>query len=284
MTEKTASVSADVLRDIQGITFFLDGKGGGHAEDGNALLAIQHPELALRRGEVDAFIVYPHEDAERWNAGWIGGGQFIGTWLESESGLIVDPWIDERLRSAPNAETSNMEPLPIIYRSRGNDDVLGYLHQKGEPIVPTQEQKQLHAEYTEWMTSGEMEKSVPTRSRTLLTDDGMTAIAPHSRWAQAVISADQRGIPPTRARNQVRQREAAAPQVPKDERTIEERIAEITGRPPETEAAKRQRENREFAMETVTTMATKQPLSWRKTAFAIALGVAIGWLVVTLVG
>lgn len=283
MTEMTASVPSDVLRDIQGITFFFDERGGGHAEHGNALLAMQHTHLSLRQGEVDAFIVYPHDDEERWNAGWIGGGQFIGTWLEGEDGLIIDPWLDERLRSAPNSETTGMEPLPIIYRRREHDDVLGYLHQPGAIINPTQAQEELHAEYVEWMNSGEMEKAVPTRSRTLLTEDGIAALAPHSRWAQAVISADQRGIPPTRARSQIRQREASNRQAPVDDRTIEERIAAMTGKPIDPEAAKR-RENHEFAMETVNTMATKQPLSWRKTAFAIALGIAIGWLVVTLAG
>ena len=287
MNQTTAPVSvSDVLTDIQGITLFLDSIDAEHARDGNAILALQHPALSLRKGEVDVFIVFPHEDEERWNAGWIGGGSFSGTWLEDENGLIVDPWLDERLRSSPNRETSVMQHIPIVMRNRKNDDPLGYLYQPGRPIPIEERQKELHVRYLAWLDEGGMENAVPTRSRSVLGEEGMKQIAPISKWAQAVIAADQHGIPPTRARRQVDDRERrAAPRAtaPSDDRTLEERLAAIGSKRTEAEE-RRRRENQAVAMEAVTKMATKQPLSWKKVLIAILLGLAIGWIVTVMFG
>ena len=284
MNQETASVSvSDILADIQGITLFLDSEEGDHAADGNAIMALRHPALTLKRGEVDVFIVFPHQEEGRFNAGWIGGGDFMSEWLETSDGLIIDPWLDERLRSAPNAETTVMEHIPVILRSRRDEGAIGYLHQEGSSIEPSERQRRLHGRYVAWMDSGEMENRNPTRVRTVLQDGGFEKLAPHSRWAQAVIAADQRGIPPTRARHSIESK-AAAPTTPSDERTIEERLAAmgLAAGTPEYRKRKDMQEKQDVAREVLTTMATKQPLSWKKVMFAILLGLAIGWVVVAL--
>lgn len=287
MNQTTASVSVtDILSDIQGITLFLDSIEGDHARDGNAILALQHPTLSLRQGEVDVFIVYPHEEEDRWNAGWIGGGSFIGTWLEDEHGLIADPWLDERLRSSSSRETSVMQHIPVVLRHRRNDDPLGYLHQAGEEMPIEERQKVLHSRYLAWLGEGGMEKGNPTRTRVVLGQEGISKIAPHSKWAQAVIAADQHGIPPTRARRQVERRAQLAgsqPAAEKDDRTLEERMAAIGSKRADAEE-KRRLENQAMAMETVVKMGTKQPLSWKKVVFAIVLGLMVGWTVTILFG
>jgi len=287
MNENSAAVSTDdLLGDIQRITLFLDSEGGGHAEHGNALLSLRNPALSLLEGEVDVFIVYPQEDDDRWGAGWIGGGEFTGTWLEDREGRIIDPWLDERVRGAPNTETTGMEHIPVVYRVRDHSEPLGYLHQAGRTIEPTEHQKELFGRYEEWLSRGEGEKVVPIRRRILLNDAGLASIAQISRWAQAVISADQRGIPPTRARRQVEARRTPPLQepAPVDERSIEERIAAMTGRRPVSAEERRRQEKRDMAMEAINTLSTKQPLSWKKVVVAIGLGLVVGWMIVTLFG
>lgn len=286
MNENSATVSMeDLLGDIQRITLFLDANGGGHGEHGNALLSLRHPSLSLFEGEIDVFIVYPQTDDDRWGAGWIGGGDFTGTWLEDRDGRIIDPWLDERVRGVPNAETTEMEHIPVVCRIRDHSEPLGYLHQAGKTIEPTEHQKDLCGRYEEWLSSGEGEKVVPTRRRVLLSDAGLGGIAQTSRWAQAVISADQRGIPPTRARRQIEAKRTppARDPAPVDERSIEERVAAMTGRPISAEQRRRQ-EKRDMAMEAINTLSTKQPLSWKKVIVAIGLGLASGWMIVLLFG
>lgn len=276
------ALNPEILHDIEKITLFLDATQGNHAENGVALLALQHPHLSMVRGEVDAFIVFPHEDNERWNAGWIGGGDFISVWVEDGS-TVIDPWLDEKLRQAPNEQTTHMEPMPIIYRARSVDEPIGVLHQKGLPIAPSDGQKKLHADYLEWKVSEEAEKARPTRSRTLLGPKGLKALTPHSRWAQAVVVADHRGIPPTRARSQVDQKASTKPEVSKDERSFEERLEAVTKKRPLSEAEKI-REKREAAMEAVASMTKKHPLSAGKVIAAIALGLGSGWAIVSMFG
>lgn len=252
-----------VLRDIATITGFMDQRGLEHGSYGPALLALENPDLDLRDGEIDVLVATRLEPDGDWNIGWIGGGAHRGLWLEAER-MVIDPWLHERTLEALPEGSGSMMDMPIIYRSRSHAGPLDVSYRNAVEGRIDQVHQQAHADYLQWMEEGGSTTMVPTRARYLLTDDGVSKIAPHLPWAEVVRTLNHRGIPPTRTRAHQEARDAIA---------IEPSAGAAP--PPPSERDRKARENKDAIARAMVDINRRPPLDWGKVLVAIAIGFAI---------
>ena len=190
-----------MLTSVEKITLFLDDTKQDHVTHGLRLLTLEHPDLRLMEGEIDLLIVSsttnPETGETDYSTGWIGGGTLRHVWAETKAGVIVDPWIDEKIRTPGLRES--VEPLPIVMRTRNHGGPLDIVYTKGTPLAAVSDTS-LQKAYHAWLKTDRMEEMKPDRMRFVLTYEGVESIHEFSRWAQAVSIVDHHGIPPTRAR------------------------------------------------------------------------------------
>lgn len=284
---ETVATDQEILKSIENITFFLDEKGLDHAKHGIYLLKAEHPHLDLREGEIDLLVVTKNEadedGEETFSVGWIGGGQVKGVWAETRGGVVIDPWLDERIRIGDAG--AKMEPLPVIFRSREHDGPLDVVYQRGYSHNRTLDTS-LHNDYRAWLFRDEAEPVTPTRVRVLLGPKGVGPMIPHSRWAQAVQKVDRRGVPPMREAK-VPMRAATTTDAP--EKAADAEPKTTTGRvEPLSQAddkkAAKIRERQEVVAQAVTDMTQKRPLSVIKALVAAGAGISLGYGIIHLFG
>lgn len=181
-----------LIGNIEKITIFLEGKGPLISDQGVEILARECPDLTMKYGMVDVFVLTrPHDSkpTDNYSMGWAGNGSIRGLWLEDQDGTVIDPWLDERVRKGITGQF--LEYLPIVIRKRDHEGPLDIIYSPGNKASLSERYDNLHEEYKSWAESYSPGQNVHPRERYLLDDRGVTILQDHFPWPKAVALLNQ---------------------------------------------------------------------------------------------
>lgn len=183
-----------LIRDIVEVTHYLERSppAGAFDETGCAILAMLHPSLKIVRGNVAAVVVHPDPDRpDKVAMHWVGGRQLRGVWL-TYGDVLIDPFLDQRLRIPELPQTLDWFEYPIIMRTIRNAppyDVI-YLPAAEIPIMP---KHRMLADLFE--LSRKSHPPVQADEPCILSDLGPAHIGELSIWARAMAIASIKKAP-----------------------------------------------------------------------------------------